>query len=353
MNIIDVNTEIGPYKANTMFNRIINTAKTLFHNVHMTIENEFTEETQEAQDVEMEELEVNDIGAHTTNDTNVNTFNGTPVRFPMKPTYIYVRASTTPQHTEAQKHACIMYARANGLNVEGVIIEKASAYKSKQVKLERFLTGTRNYNIIIYAVDRFSRNIETCDKLVNIVIRNFHTLLCVKTMVDIDSAIGKLNFRNAVSIAQYESELIGERVRNDVKYRRDMGFHVGSAPYGYKIVNKKLNIDIVESAVIKFIIQNRTSKNTISRVNRMLMVLLKSIGKENDYAQVQITYEDEERIYRVYEQTDVFQVTYSAIADILNDFNIDKRGKKWTKAMVARIVKQQFEGKGIQHMRLE
>ena len=65
-------------------------------------------------------------------------------------------------------------------------------------------------------------------------------LSSVKENINLNTAFGKHSFRNYVNTAQYESELISERVKNSIKYRKANNIHIGKVPYGYKIENRKL-----------------------------------------------------------------------------------------------------------------
>ena len=75
---------------------------------------------------------------------------------------IYVRTSTTEQHPENQIQDCVKFAEKKGYQVEGVYVEKLSAYKQilrpeyEKVK-EKARTG-QIQAVIVWARDRWVRN---------------------------------------------------------------------------------------------------------------------------------------------------------------------------------------------------
>ena len=259
---------------------------------------------------------------------------------------IYIRASTKEQGVDAQKFICEEFCDKNRLYVVEIIIEKCSAYKNdKQVLLSNLINNKSNINIVVASVDRFSRNINKADELVKKMIDNKINLISVKENINIDTALGKHEFRKLISASQYESELISERVKNSVRYKRSNNIHMGSAPYGYNIQNGKLIKDINEQKIIKFIVTNVSRETTTSKLSHNLLMLLKELNSEcvNNFVPIVITIEDNEYEYKSLDINEKFKPTMKTISEILNDYNISKRNKSWSKSSVSYILQHQIK----------
>lgn len=265
----------------------------------------------------------------STNNQNIHIFNGNSA-------VIYVRASTKEQNIEAQKHACEEFCIKNKLNVIKCYIEKCSAYKQfSQPKLNQLLYTHDNINLIVFSVDRFSRNVKKSDNTIKSLENKNIVLISVKENINLNTAFGKHSFRAHVNAAQYESELISERVKNSVKYRKDNNIHVGQAPYGYRLENKKLIQDQSERTIMSFIVRNYSKQKTSDEISRQLFNILRVLRRpESDFVPVLFTNENDKYEFYQYKKQEKIKITASIISEILNDYNIKKRNRKWTPGSV-------------------
>lgn len=260
--------------------------------------------------------------------------------FEIKPTVIYVRASTQEQNTEAQQYSCEQFCAENGLDVVKVVVEKCSAYKfDSQSGLEKILGEFSDINLVVNSIDRLSRNVIKADGLLSVFNEKNITLMSCKERVSTITALGRHEFRSIISASQYESELISERVRNSVKYRKENGIHIGKAKYGYVVFDKKLVKSHEEQKVIRFILSICRQQMQIFKISDFLKRLLTDLGRAYDYAPVSITVEDRHHEYAVLPEDTKVKVTFQTIAEILNDYGVFNRGKKWTSVAVGRVYK--------------
>ena len=259
-----------------------------------------------------------------------------------KDAIIYCRVSTKKQEMDAQVNSCLQYARLYGFNILKTIKEFVSAYKStKQNKLMDTIKSNKNITLIIYSVDRFSRNIQNCNIFINLLEQNNITLKCVKEQINLKTAYGKHNFRSIVSMAQYESELIGERVKNNIKYKKQHNIP-RVAPYGSMIdkENKVIVKNDDEQAIIKFILNNVNRRKRVCDINQHLYTLMEYLKKPNDhFVPITFTDEDEHYEYTKYEMNEPILITKSILVEILNDYNIYKRNRQWTVNSIHSVIK--------------
>lgn len=272
---------------------------------------------------------------------------------------IYIRASTKEQGIDAQKYICEEFCFNNRLYIDNIIIEKCSAYKNnKQVLLDNFIknNSNTNINIVVASADRFSRNIKKADELVKIMNEKNINLISVKENITLSTAFGKHEFRKLINASQYESELIAERVKNSVIYRKANNIHMGKAPYGYATFNGKLVKNNNEQKIIKFISMNVCRETTTHKLSTNLLNLLKDINSENanNFVPIVITLEDDHYEYRELNSSEKFKPTMKTISEILNEYNIKKRNTSWNTSSVNYVLKQQikYNSRDMMNMRL-
>ena len=316
------------------FNTFIETIKTTVRsticiNAHRLMPVELTEE------MNTEEVNTVDNNDHVViNITPENLFNGTEA-------IIYVRVSTTEQDIDAQKFSCEQFCIQNKLNIKKIYIEKCSAFKNNsQQKLHKLIQENQDCNLIIFSIDRLSRNIKIGNELIQQIENKHITLISVKENINLNTALGKHHFRNYINAAQYESELISERVKNSIKYKRANNMHIGQAPYGYKLENKKLVKNLEEFAIINFIVRNYGRTESSESLTHDLYQLLNILGRdESEFVPISFILEDDQFEYRSYTVDYKLKITTRMLSNILNDYNIKKRAAIWNMNKVSRIVK--------------
>ncbi len=296
------------------------------------------------------------IGVKNNEEQQVMTINhnNTSLDVETRDCVIYIRVSSEEQNYEAQKYTCEEYAFNNRLYIKQIYEEKVSAYKGQQqTQLVKLIEENQNCNVIIFSIDRFSRNLKNSEEFIHKMTDKKINLLSVKENINLRTAFGKHEFRKLISIAQYESELISERVRNSIKYRKENGIPIGNIPYGLVKFNKKIVKDADEQNIIKFIVKNSKSKSTPERFSKELFALMRKLKrKESDMVPIIITVEDEEYEYAELRNDEVINITYEMMANVLNDYNIFKREKKWTKNSVARIFKSAVSLQSFNNLRV-
>lgn len=249
-----------------------------------------------------------------------------------KPCFIYCRVSTKEQSLESQQYSCVKFCVENGYNVIDVITESCSARKIKsQHKLVNLIKGNHDITIIVNSVDRFSRNVIESSQMCNIMKQNNINLISVTDHIDLSTAYGKHSFRARVSTAQLESDTISERVLRTINYKRERGLCLSTrAKYGYKITSGKKELEENEQEVIKFINKHLHRQISSTSFSQELYKLLKIFNKSNDFF-VPVLFEENGK------HLQFVKITTEMMADILNDYEIFRRNKEWTKSSIYNI----------------
>src|ERR1700722_19773879 len=95
--------------------------------------------------------------------------------------------------------------------------------------------------IVVYKVDRLTRSLADFAKLVELFDQHSVSFVSVTQSFNTTSSMGRLTLNVLLSFAQFEREVIGERVRDKIAASKSKGIWVGgSIPLGYASVNKKL-----------------------------------------------------------------------------------------------------------------
>ena len=103
--------------------------------------------------------------------------------------------------------------------------------------------------VVVYKIDRLSRSLMDFAKLVEVFDRNDVTFVSVTQSFNTTTSMGRLTLNILLSFAQFEREVIGERIRDKFAASRKKGMWMGGwAPLGYDVKDRKLVINEAEAA---------------------------------------------------------------------------------------------------------
>jgi DNA invertase Pin-like site-specific DNA recombinase len=123
--------------------------------------------------------------------------------------------------------------------------------------LQDVLAGVRSGKIdviVVYKVDRLTRSLADFAKLVELFDGHSVSFVSVTQSFNTTSSMGRLTLNVLLSFAQFEREVIGERVRDKIAASKRKGIWVGgSVPLGYASINKKLVVVLEEAETVRLI----------------------------------------------------------------------------------------------------
>jgi site-specific DNA recombinase len=106
--------------------------------------------------------------------------------------------------------------------------------------------------IIVYKIDRLSRSICDFAELSNKFDQWNVSFVAVTQEINTSSSSGRMMLNILITFAQYEREVIAERVRDKMSASRKLGKWVGgTVPMGYVVKAKKLKVEPEEAEVIR------------------------------------------------------------------------------------------------------
>jgi DNA invertase Pin-like site-specific DNA recombinase len=110
--------------------------------------------------------------------------------------------------------------------------------------------------IVVYKIDRLSRSLTDFARLVDVFDANNVTFVSVTQSFNTTTSVGRLTLNILLSFAQFEREVIGERIRDKLAASRRKGMWMGgNVPLGYRVENRKLVTHEEEAATVRMIFE--------------------------------------------------------------------------------------------------
>ena len=168
---------------------------------------------------------------------------------------IYTRKST--EHNldlefnslDAQREACEAYIKSQAHEGWRLVPDRyddggLSGASLDRPALQKLLADVRAGKItivVVYKVDRLTRSLADFAKLVELFDQQGVSFVSITQSFNTTSSMGRLTLNVLLSFAQFEREVIGERVRDKIAASKRKGIWVGGpVPLGYAAVDKKI-----------------------------------------------------------------------------------------------------------------
>lgn len=149
---------------------------------------------------------------------------------------IYCRVSKEDQHPENQIIELTEYAENRGFDVFHTYVDKISGAKDSRPALNELMIDARNKcfdAVLVWKLDRLGRSLQHLMQIVQEWYNLGIQFICKTQEIDTTTASGKLIFHIFGAIAEFERELITERIHLGIKRARKKGKHLGR-PKGKK-----------------------------------------------------------------------------------------------------------------------
>ena len=125
--------------------------------------------------------------------------------------------------------------------------------------------------VVVYKIDRLSRSLVDFTKLVEVFDANSVTFVSVTQSFNTTTSMGRLTLNILLSFAQFEREVIGERIRDKVAASRKRGMWMGGyVPLGYDVRERKLVVNDAEAALVRRIFQSFVEMESCTRLVQVL-----------------------------------------------------------------------------------
>jgi len=108
--------------------------------------------------------------------------------------------------------------------------------------------------ILVYKLDRLTRTLFDFVRLMDFLDRHNCALVSITQNFDTSDSLGRLILNVLLTFAQFEREMLSDRMRDRIKVLKQMGRWVGGAPpLGYDVVNQRLIINKKEAEGVRLI----------------------------------------------------------------------------------------------------
>ena len=125
--------------------------------------------------------------------------------------------------------------------------------------------------VIAYKIDRLTRSPRDFYQLIEVFDKHNVSFISVTERFDTSTPSGRLLRNIMLTFAQFERELISERIRDKMLERAKKGYwNIGSTPFGYKREAKKLVINPEEAKVVKYIFESYVSTGSTYALYKQL-----------------------------------------------------------------------------------
>ncbi|PTE89479.1 recombinase RecA [Staphylococcus epidermidis] len=175
----------------------------------------------------------------------------------MKQAMGYLRQSTTKQQSlPAQKQAIKTLAEKHNIQHITFYSDKQSGRTDKRngyQQITELIQQGQCDVLCCYRLNRLHRNLKNALKLMKLCQKyHVHILSVHDGYFDMDKAFDRLKLNIFISLAELESDNIGEQVKNGIKEKAKQGKLITThAPFGYHYHNGTFTIDTVKSPTVK------------------------------------------------------------------------------------------------------
>ena len=188
---------------------------------------------------------------------------------------IYTRKSTEEgldqafNSLDAQREACAAYAlsqKGEGWSVLPTLYDDGgfSGGSMERPALVRLLADVQSGKVdivIVYKVDRLTRALNDFARIVDVFDAAGVSFVSVTQQFNTTTSMGRLTLNVLLSFAQFEREVIAERVRDKIAQSKAKGMWMGgTVPFGYQVIDKKL-------------VPHRTEAKTLVHIYRRYLAL--------------------------------------------------------------------------------
>jgi len=125
--------------------------------------------------------------------------------------------------------------------------------------------------VVVYKIDRLSRSLMDFARLVEVFDRTGVTFVSVTQSFNTTTSMGRLTLNVLLSFAQFEREVIGERIRDKFLASRKKGMWMGGfVPLGYAVKDRKLIINEAEADIVRMVFRRFKKLGSATKLVREL-----------------------------------------------------------------------------------
>src|SRR5215831_6232610 len=137
------------------------------------------------------------------------------------------------------------------------------------------ISAGRVDTVVVYKIDRLTRSLADFVKIVEILDARGASFVSVTQQFNTTTSMGRLTLNVLLSFAQFEREVIGERIRDKIAASKKKGMWMGAVPpLGYRVQHRKLVIVDSEAETVRSIFRRYAELGSV----RLLKAELEALG---------------------------------------------------------------------------
>src|SRR6476469_2478252 len=118
------------------------------------------------------------------------------------------------------------------------------------------ITAGRVDIVVVYKIERLTRSLADFAKIVEVLDARSASFVSVTQQFNTTTSMGRLTLNVLLSFAQFEREVIGERIRDKIAASKQKGMWMGGVPpLGYDVKDRKLVVNKNEARTVVDIYQ--------------------------------------------------------------------------------------------------
>jgi len=171
---------------------------------------------------------------------------------------LYTRVSKEDQlegfSLQAQLNMLKQYCIKNNIEVFDIYADEGiSGQKEKRPEFQRMIKDSDKYQIVlVHKFDRFARKVELSSKIKSELRKKKVRVISITEPIE-DSPIGFLQEGILDLLSEYYVRNLSVEVKKGLNERARQGLHKGLAPYGYRNVNREIEIHQDEAKIVRLI----------------------------------------------------------------------------------------------------
>lgn len=190
----------------------------------------------------------------------------------LRKTAIYIRVSTNDQKTDIQLNEIRSYLSNRHLHDFKIFEDKATGTNNARPQFQALLKAARLREIdvvIVWKLDRFARSLKDLITHLNELSELGIEFISLKDQIDLSTSAGKLMLHIIGAFAQFEADLIRERVRAGIENAKRKGTKLGRPRLSDPVLMSKLRKEGLSlSAIAKQLgVSKTTVHNTLSQIS--------------------------------------------------------------------------------------
>jgi site-specific DNA recombinase len=149
-----------------------------------------------------------------------------------------------------------------------------SGGSTERPALQQLMAGIREGSIdvvVVYKVDRLTRSLADFARMVELFDAHRVSFVAVTQQFNTTTSMGRLTLNVLLSFAQFEREVIGERIRDKVAASKRKGIWMGGVrPIGYDVDERKLVSNESEAKVVRNVFERYLELGSVRLLKRDL-----------------------------------------------------------------------------------